>query len=199
MVTPRFSASGSSVSVASSATRDRSTCALAKDRWSARLSSSSASVRSIARVLTALEAVDELAVVAGRVGAGHVEQGLRDRERRAQLVGGVGREPLLLGDLRLEPREHGVEGVGELAELVVGALAAGSGARAIRRRQAGGVGDAGQRREHPAGEDPPSDEAEHQQERHRPPARGAKARSEVVERLGMKPSGPPDISTRSGT
>ena len=39
--------------MASSAMRDRSTCSGAKDRWSARLSRSSASVRSIARVLTA--------------------------------------------------------------------------------------------------------------------------------------------------
>ena len=53
MVRPRFSARGRSVSVASSAIRDRSTSPRAKDRWSARLSRSSASVRSIARVLTA--------------------------------------------------------------------------------------------------------------------------------------------------
>ena len=53
MVTPRSSARGRSVSVASSAMRDRSTCSRVKDRWSARLSRSSASVRSIARVLTA--------------------------------------------------------------------------------------------------------------------------------------------------
>ena len=53
MVTPRSSARGRSVSVASSAIRDRSTCSRVKDRWSARLSRSSASVRSIARVLTA--------------------------------------------------------------------------------------------------------------------------------------------------
>ena len=52
-VTPRFSARGRSVSVASSAMRDRSTCSRVKDRWSARLSRSNASVRSIARVLTA--------------------------------------------------------------------------------------------------------------------------------------------------
>ena len=53
MVRPRFSARGRSVSVASSAMRDRSTCSRVKDRWSARLSRSNASVRSIARVLTA--------------------------------------------------------------------------------------------------------------------------------------------------
>ncbi len=52
MVTPRCSANGRSVSVASSAMSDRSTGSRAKDRWSARLSTSKASVRSIARVLT---------------------------------------------------------------------------------------------------------------------------------------------------
>ena len=68
-----------------------------------------------------VEAVDELAVVAVRIVAGDLEQRLRDRQRGAQLVGGVGCEALLFGDLCLEPREHGVEGVGELAELVVAA------------------------------------------------------------------------------
>jgi hypothetical protein len=53
MVRPRFSARGRSVSAASSAIRDRSTCSRLKDRWSARLSRSSASVRSIALALTA--------------------------------------------------------------------------------------------------------------------------------------------------
>ena len=64
------------------------------------------------------EALVELAAVAVRIVAGDVEKGLRDRQRGAQFVGGVGREPLLLGDVRLEPREHGVEAVGELAELI---------------------------------------------------------------------------------
>ena len=66
-----------------------------------------------------VEALDELAGVAVGIVAGDVEQRLRDRQRGAQLVGGVGGEPLLFGDVRLEPREHGVEGVGELAELVL--------------------------------------------------------------------------------
>ena len=65
-----------------------------------------------------VEAVDEFAVVAVRIVAGHVEKGLRDRQRGAQLVGGVGCESLLFGDVRFEPRQHGVEGVGEFAELV---------------------------------------------------------------------------------
>ena len=65
-----------------------------------------------------VEAVDEFAGVAVRIFAGHVEQRLRDGQRGAQFVGGVGRESLLFGDLRLETGEHGVEGVGKLAELV---------------------------------------------------------------------------------
>ena len=65
-----------------------------------------------------VEAVDELAGVAVRIVAGHVEKCLRDRQRGAQFVGGVGCESLLLGDVCFEPREHGVEGVGEFAELV---------------------------------------------------------------------------------
>ena len=81
-----------------------------------------------------VEAVDELVGVAVRIVAGDVEQGLRDRQRGAQLVGGVGREPLLFGDVRFEPGEHGVEAVGELAELVVAACELGSGGRAIRSR-----------------------------------------------------------------
>ena len=51
-VTPRSPARAKSVSVASSAIRDRSTRFGVNDRWSARLSTSNASVRSIPRVLT---------------------------------------------------------------------------------------------------------------------------------------------------
>jgi hypothetical protein len=68
-----------------------------------------------------VEAVDELAVAAVRILAGHLEKCLRDRQRGAQLVGGIGCESLLFGDVSFEPREHRVEGVGELAELVFAA------------------------------------------------------------------------------
>ena len=92
-----------------------------------------------------VEAVDELVVVAALIVAGHVEQRLRDRQRGAQLVGGVGGEPLLFGDVCFEPREHGVEGVGELAELVVAALQPDPVGERSGRGHARGVGDAGQR------------------------------------------------------
>ena len=112
-----------------------------------------------------VEAVDELAVVAVRIVAGDVEKCLRDRQRGAQLVGGVGCESLLFGDVCFEPREHGVEGVGEFAELVVAAFQLDPVGERSGRGHAGGVRDAGQRGEHLAGEEPASQETEHQQER----------------------------------
>ena len=78
-----------------------------------------------------VEAIDELGGVAVRIVAGDVEQRLRDCERGAQLVGRVGRKPLLFCDVRFESREHRVERVRELAELVVAAVTR-SGERAIR-------------------------------------------------------------------
>ena len=112
-----------------------------------------------------VEAVDEFAGVAVRIVAGDVEQCLRDRQWGAQLVGGVGGESLLFGDMCFEPREHGVEAVGELAELVVAAFQLDPVGERSVPGQAGGIGDASQGREHAAGEDPSSHEAEHQQER----------------------------------
>ena len=68
-----------------------------------------------------VEAVDDLTGVLVRIGACHVEQCLRDRQWGAQFVRGVGCESLLLGDVRFEPGEHRVEGVGEFTELVLAA------------------------------------------------------------------------------
>ena len=79
-------------------------------------------MRSIARALTAWRRSTSSPVVAVRIVAGDVEKCLRDRQRGAQFVGGVGGEPLLFGDVCFEPCEHGVEGVGEFAELVVAAF-----------------------------------------------------------------------------
>lgn len=54
--------------------------------------------------------------------ASHVEQGLGDRERRAQFVRRIGCEPSLIGDMSLEPRKHGVECVGEFTEFILVSL-----------------------------------------------------------------------------
>ena len=59
-----------------------------------------------------VEAVDEFASIAVQITAGYVENCLRDRQRGAQFVGGVGCESLLFCDVCFEPREYGVEGVG---------------------------------------------------------------------------------------
>ena len=127
-----------------------------------------------------VEAVDELAGVAVRIVAGHVEKRLRDRQRGAQLVGGVGCESLLFGDVRFEPREHGVEGVGELAELVSAARKPDPVGERSVRGHACGVRDASQGGEHPAGENPPSHETEDQQERQH----DGRGRSEGAQEVG---------------
>ena len=67
------------------------------------------------------EALVEHAGVAVRIIAGHVEKCLRDSQGGAQFVGGVAREPLLFDDVRFESCEHGVERVGEFAELIAAA------------------------------------------------------------------------------
>src|SRR5262249_21805129 len=73
-----------------------------------------------------VEAVDEFGGVAVGIFAGDLEQCLGDRERGTQFVGGVsceslllGCESLLLGGVCFQPREHGVEGVGELPKFVL--------------------------------------------------------------------------------
>ena len=126
------------------------------------------------------EALVELAAVAVRIVAGDVEEGLRDGQRGAQLVGGVGGEPLLFGDLRLEPREHGVETVGQLAELVPAPLQLDPVRQRAPRRPARGVGDPRERGEHAAGEKPPSQEAERQEEHQGPGRLGDEGTHEVV-------------------
>ncbi len=103
-----------------------------------------------------VEAIDELVGVAVRIGARDVEQRLRDRQRGAELMGGVGCETLLLGDLCFEACEHGVEAVGELAELVTAARQLDPVGERSARGDACGVGDAVPGSEHAAGEKPPS-------------------------------------------
>jgi hypothetical protein len=59
-----------------------------------------------------VEAVDEVTVRGVRILAGHVEKRLRQRQRGAQLVGGVRGESLLLGDVCLEPLEQAADARG---------------------------------------------------------------------------------------
>lgn len=89
-----------------------------------------------------VEAVDDLAGVLVRVGAGHVEDGLRDGQRGAQLVRGVGREAPLFGHVGFEAGEHLVEGIGEFSVLVPAARQPDAVGEGSGRRRAGGLGDA---------------------------------------------------------
>ena len=138
-----------------------------------------------------MQAFDELAGVAARIVAGDVEQRLRDRQWGTQLVGGVGGESLLLGDLGLELREHRVEGVRELAELVLAALHLDPVGERSVRGLAGGTGDPRQGSEHAAGEDPPAQDAEHQEERQHEGC----LRDEGVEQVGAAGSEHPGAAT----
>ena len=167
MVTPRSSARGRSVSVASSARSDRSTGSRVKDRWSARLSTSNASVSSIARALTKwrrstsspLSRFGSLRATSSRVCV--IASGVRSS------CEALAANRCCSATCASSRASIASKAVGELAELVVAAFQLDPVGERSVRGQAGGIGDAGQRREHAAGEDPPSHETEHQQERQR--------------------------------
>jgi hypothetical protein len=109
MVTPRFSARGRSVSVDGFSGERPLVGAAEQEQCFGEVERSG---------VDGAEALVERAAVAVRIAAGDVEQCLRDRQWSAQFVGSVGCEPLLFGDVCFEPGEHGVEGVGEFAELI---------------------------------------------------------------------------------
>ena len=89
-----------------------------------------------------------------------VDRRAHDRERGAQLVGGVGDEPLLALERGLEPAEHLVERLGQFAELVAGAAQRDPRREVVFRRGAGGRGDPVHRAQRPPGGDPAEDRGE---------------------------------------
>lgn len=88
-----------------------------------------------------------------------VQVGADDRERAAQLVRGVVDELALGAERLVEPVQHGVHRVGEVAQLVLGALQLDAfrevGGLDLRRR----AGDGAYGAQGAAGEDPAEDEA----------------------------------------
>ena len=113
-----------------------------------------------------------------------LELGLQDRQRRAQLVAGVGDERALALERLLEPREHLVERRPEAADLVVGRADRQARARLVgpdrggaaahpldRAQRGGGRPVAGQRRE---------------QQRDRPADRAAGRRGCAARRRGRR-------------
>jgi hypothetical protein len=88
------------------------------------------------------------------VGQGDVDFGAGDRQRGAQLVGGVGGKAALGVEGGVQAREHLVEGVGQLLELVVGAVQGDALVQGALRQALGGGGDALQRAQHLPGHHP---------------------------------------------
>ena len=89
-----------------------------------------------------------------RVVEGDVDERAVDGQRGAQFVGGVGDEPALAVEGAVEAFQHGVEGVGEIFDLVVGAGQGDSFVQAAVGDSAGGGGDVLQRPQCPAGQQP---------------------------------------------
>ena len=79
-------------------------------------------------------------------------------------MGSVGRESLLFGNLRFELRKHGIEGIGELPELISAARQSNAVGERSLSGYASCFGDSAQRSKHPAREKPSSKETEYQQE-----------------------------------
>ena len=103
--------------MASSAMRDRSDVFSGEGPLVVRLSRSNASVRLIALALDGVQTVDQFAGVAVRIVAGHVEK------RLWVIASGVRSSWQVLprtrcSATRASSGEHGVEAVGEFAELV---------------------------------------------------------------------------------
>ena len=90
----------------------------------------------------------------GGFGQDDVDGRAHDGERGAQLVRGVGHELPLRGEGGVEPVEHGVEGVGQLLQLVVGAaqVERSPRCRSEARRAASVI--VAHRAQHPAGHRP---------------------------------------------
>jgi hypothetical protein len=88
------------------------------------------------------------------VAQAHVQRRAHDRQRRAQLVRGVGGEAPLAGERPVQPLQHAVEGVGELLELVLRAVQADALLEGVGGAALGGGGDGRQRPQHPPGHQP---------------------------------------------
>jgi hypothetical protein len=90
-----------------------------------------------------------------RVLQGDLDEGAVDGQRGAELVGGVGDEAALAVEGgAVEALQHGVEGVGEVLELVVGAVQGDALLQVAVGDPAGGGGDVLQRPQRPAGQQP---------------------------------------------
>ena len=107
------------------------------------------------RVPYRLAHLAQLAPAGLGIGERHVDLGAHDRQRRPQLVRGVGDEVPLALEGVVEPLEHPVEGVGQLLELVRRPAERDPLAQVLPRHAPGRPGDPPQRAQGAAGQQPP--------------------------------------------
>ena len=104
------------------AARSTVSCGSVNAPASARARNSRSSTRLVSRSTSSrqLSKARRGGAVGRRRGERDLELAAQDRQRRAQLVGGVGAELARRGERSLQPRQHVVQHGGEPAELVVG-------------------------------------------------------------------------------
>ncbi len=107
----------------------------------------------------------ELGDVRVGVGEGHVDLGPQHRQRRAQLVAGVGDEAALRVERRLQPVEHRVEARGQLGHLAPGVPQRQTGVERLDRQPARRRRDGVQRAQHPPDQPPRHDARRQHDER----------------------------------
>jgi hypothetical protein len=95
-----------------------------------------------------------------RLGEDDVDRGAHDGQRRAQLMACVGDELPLAGEGAVEPSEHGVEGVGELTQLVARSLQSDALGQVLLTCRAGSCGEPVHRPQDASGGDPARDRGE---------------------------------------
>ena len=95
-----------------------------------------------------------------RLGEHDVDRGAHEGQRGAQLMACVGDELPLAGERAVEPFEHGVEGVGEFAQLVARALQRDALGQVLFACRAGGGGEPVHRPQDASRDDPARDRGE---------------------------------------
>ena len=101
-------------------------------------------------------------------------------------MGGVGGESLLFGDVRLQPREEAVDGVGEILQLVAGPREREALVQVALGDVPGGLRHRPQRAQDPARDQPSERERDHGHDRQRDP----RPDEQLMEIFGVKVEGP---------
>jgi hypothetical protein len=95
-----------------------------------------------------------------RLGEDDVDRGAHDGQWRAKFVAGVGDELPLAAERAIEPLEHDIEGVGELAQFVARTLQGDALGEVLLGCRPSGVGKTVHRRQDASGGDPTGERGE---------------------------------------